>query len=86
MEKVKIDIDIIAAKFIATAILFQKEGGIVFENDTDEAEFAESYGFTRKQLAASLDTLRKQIPLNKSIRERMLEGEFDSGGITVHQL
>lgn len=69
-EKVQIEIDIVAAKFIVTAILFQKEGGIVFENDTTESEFLECYGFSRKQLKKALDELRKQIPLNKSIRER----------------
>lgn len=82
MEKIKIEIDRVAAKFIVTAILFQKEGGIVFENDTHDDEFAECYGFTRNQLKKSLDELRKQIPLNKSIRERMFEGEFK----TVHEL
>ena len=86
MEKVKIEIDIVAAKFIATAILFQKEGGVIFENDTDDSVFVEYYGFSRKQLKNSLDELRKQIPLNKSIRERMLEGEFLEGQITVHEL
>ena len=85
-EKLEIDIDIVAAKFIVTAILFQNEGGVIFEDDTPDADFLEYYGFSRKQLAKSLDLLRKQIPLNKSIRERMLDGEFEHGEITVQDL
>lgn len=77
MEKVKIEIDLVAAKFIATAIIFQKEGGIVFENDTSEKEFRDCYGFSRAELKKSLDSLRKQIPLGKSMRERIFEGEFN---------
>ena len=79
MQKVKIEIDIVAAKFIVTAILFQREGGVVFEDDTPDADFLECYGFTRISLRRSLEGLRKQIPLGKSIREQMFDGEFTGG-------
>lgn len=77
MDKIKIEIDIVAARFIVTAILYQKESGVIFQEDTSEEEFVDCYGFTRKQLKVSLDKLRKQVPLMKSTRERIYEGEFD---------
>ena len=83
MGKIRIEIDEIAAKFILTAILFQKESGIVFEDDTDDIDFKECYGFSRSDLKNSLEKLRAQLPLKKSMREEIFEGKYDEGEIQV---
>lgn len=85
-NKIKIEIDEISARFILAAIQFQKESGIVYELDTDAKEFKECYGFSRSDLKNSLEKLRAQIPLKKSMRERLWEGEFDEKPKTAFEL
>jgi len=69
----KIKADKISIAFIRTAIIYQLESGVIFEDDTSDDEFFECYGFSRHDLKKSLVDLRAQLG-GITMRERINQG------------
>jgi hypothetical protein len=73
----KIKVDKICIAFIKTAIIYQLESGVIFENDSSDKEFFECYGFSRQDLEKSLKSLRPKLG-GITMRERINEGKFSA--------
>lgn len=74
------------AHFIKLAILYQFESAAIIPDD-DNINWEELYGFSQEELIRDLKALRVAIGGGKSIRERMLDGEFaEAKSISIVEL
>lgn len=79
----KIEITKEIARFIDTAIQYQLESGLIYQLAKDGGDWTEKQ---QNEFHRKLSEFRKSLGLGKSMRQRIMDGEFNEGKIKTISL